>query len=99
VSSQDRDYQREVVERLRLPFAMLSDTGLQLAERLNVPTFRVGNLTLFKRLTFVIRNGAIEHVFYPIFPPNKHPQQVLAWLLSHPASPVEEPLRCGRADR
>lgn len=86
-SSQDRDYQREVVERLRLPFTMLSDTDLHLAEQLNLPTFRVGELTLFKRLTLVIRDGMIEHVFYPIFPPNEHAREVLIWLQSRPATP------------
>jgi peroxiredoxin len=89
VSSQGLDYQREVVERLRLPFAMLSDTELHLAKQLDLPTFRVGELTLFKRLTLVLRDGIIEHVFYPIFPPNEHAQQVLAWLHSCPAP------RCG----
>ena len=80
LSSQDSDYQREVVDRLRLPFAMLSDTGLMLAERLGLPTFEAGGQTLYKRLTLVIRDGAVEHVFYPIFPPNQHAQQVLDWL-------------------
>jgi peroxiredoxin len=75
------------VERLRLPFTMLSDTGLHLAEQLDLPTFRAGDRTLFKRLTLIIRNGIIEHVFYPIFPPNEHARQVLTWLQSHPAPP------------
>lgn len=80
VSSQDGDYQREVVERLRLPFAMLSDQHFQLAELLRLPTFEAGGLTLYRRLTLVIRGGAIEHVFYPIFPPSEHAREVLAWL-------------------
>jgi peroxiredoxin len=85
LSSQDSDYQRELVDRLRLPFAMLSDTELSLAEKLDLPIFQAGGLTLFKRLTLVIRDGTIEHAFYPIFPPNEHAQQVLAWLHSRPA--------------
>ncbi len=85
LSSQDGDYQREVVGRLRLPFAMLSDTQLALAETLRLPTFRATGMTLFKRLTLVISDATIEHVFYPVFPPNEHAQQVLAWLLSHAA--------------
>jgi peroxiredoxin len=85
VSSQDSHYQRELVDRLRLPFAMLSDTELGLAEMLGLPTFQAGDLTLFKRLTLVIRDDVIEHVFYPIFPPNEHAQEVLAWLHSRPA--------------
>ncbi|MGH3631442.1 MAG: peroxiredoxin [Sciscionella sp.] len=86
ISSQDTTYQREVAERLRLPFAMLSDTELGLAETLRLPTFRAGGRTLFTRLTLVIHDGAIEHAFYPVFPPNDHAQEVLAWLRSHPAA-------------
>lgn len=85
LSSQDRDYQRELVDRLRLPFAMLSDPELRLVEALGLPTFEAGGLTLFKRLTLVIRNGVIEHAFYPIFPPNEHAQEVLGWLCSKAA--------------
>jgi len=80
VSVQDTDYQQEVVDRLGLPFAMLSDTELRLAQELNLPTFRAGGQTLFKRLTLVIADGVIEHAFYPVFPPKEHAQQVLAWL-------------------
>lgn len=80
LSSQDSDYQNEVVERLQLPFLMLSDTSHQLAAQLNLPTFEAGGATLYKRITLVLRDNTIEHVFYPIFPPNEHAQQVLDWL-------------------
>lgn len=81
VSSQDAAYQAEVVDRLRLPFTMLSDVKFQLADALKLPTFQAsGHLRLYSRLTLIIRDGRIEHVFYPIFPPNAHAQQVLAWL-------------------
>lgn len=80
LSSQDRDYQREVVDRLGLPFALLSDTGFGLVEALGLPTFEASGQTLFKRLTLVILDGVIEHAFYPIFPPNEHAQEVLTWL-------------------
>ena len=86
LSSQDTDYQREVVERLRLPFEMLSDPDLGLASALDLPTFEVAELTLFKRLTLVIRDGVIEHVFYPIFPPNEHAHEVLTWLAENPTT-------------
>jgi peroxiredoxin/DNA-binding transcriptional MerR regulator len=84
LSSQDTDYQRELVHRLRLPFPMLSDTRLQLADGLQLPTFVAGGLPLYKRLTLVITDGTIQHAFYPIFPPNEHAQQVLRWLEEHP---------------
>lgn len=84
LSCQDSDYQREVVDRLRLPFDMLSDVELGLAEKLNLPTFHAGGRTLYKRLTLVIAGSAVQHAFYPIFPPNRHAQEVLAWLRAHP---------------
>lgn len=85
LSSQSIDYQAEVVDRLRLPFAMLSDAGFRLADALLLPTFAApGHPRLYSRLTLVIRDGVIEHAFYPIFPPNEHAQQVLEWLVRHP---------------
>jgi peroxiredoxin len=85
LSSQDTAYQAEVVSRLRLPFAMISDQRFELATALNLPTFGAqGQERLYSRLTLVIRDGRIEHVFYPIFPPNTHAQQVLQWLRANP---------------
>ncbi|WP_338100372.1 MerR family DNA-binding transcriptional regulator [Mycolicibacterium mageritense] len=84
LSSQDTDYQSEVVERLSLPFDMLSDPGFLVADALRLPTFEAGGARLYKRLTMVVRGGVIEHVFYPIFPPNEHAGQVLTWLREHP---------------
>ncbi|MFI6698674.1 redoxin family protein [Streptomyces sp. NPDC050509] len=84
LSSQDPDYQREVVERLNLPFEMVSDPTWSLAQALGLPLFEVNGRTLYKRLTLIIRDGVIEHVFYPVFPPNEHAHQVLAWLRTAP---------------
>jgi peroxiredoxin len=85
LSSQDTAYQREVVQRLRLPFQMLSDPTLSVADALNLPTFRAGGSRLFKRLTLIVEDGEIEHVFYPVHPPGEHAQQVLAWLGDNPS--------------
>lgn len=84
LSSQDTSYQRELVERLRLPFQMLSDSALSLAAALGLPTFQAGGLTLYKRLTLITAHNAVEHAFYPVFPPGQHAQQVLAWLRDNP---------------
>ncbi|MFF1876645.1 MerR family DNA-binding transcriptional regulator [Leifsonia sp. NPDC058230] len=84
LSSQTSDYQSEVVERLQLPFAMISDPQHELADALRLPTFEAGGMRLYSRLTLVVRDGRIEHTFYPIFPPNTHAQQVLSWLADHP---------------
>jgi peroxiredoxin/DNA-binding transcriptional MerR regulator len=82
LSSQDSDYQRELVERLRLPFAMLSDPGFALASALDLPTFQAADMRLYRRVTLIVRNQAIEHVFHPVSEPGRHAEQVLAWLRS-----------------
>ncbi|MFD0382969.1 redoxin family protein [Streptomyces stramineus] len=89
LSSQDGDYQREFADRLGLPFPILSDPDRRLADALDLPTFRAGSLTLFKRLTLIVRDGEIEHAFYPIFPPDQHARQVLTWLRENPSRPAE----------
>ena len=80
LSAQSLEDQREVVDRLHLPFAVLSDAGLAFARALRLPTFTVDGMELIKRLTLVIRGGAIEHVFYSIFPPDAHAADVCRWL-------------------
>ena len=80
LSTQDLDYQREAAERLHLPFAILSDKELKLTRALKLPTFEVDGMTLIKRMAWVIDDGVITHVFYPVFPPDKSAEQVIAWI-------------------
>ena len=80
LSSQDPEDQAEAAARLKLPFPLLSDSGLTLADQLRLPTFEAGDRPRYKRLTLVINDGRIEHVFYPVFPPDRHAAEVLAWL-------------------
>jgi len=82
VSTQDTDYQREAAERLHLPFELLSDSEFTLTDALRLPTFHFEGERLLKRLTLVVRAGGVEHVFYPVFPPDGHAEEVLAWLSS-----------------
>jgi peroxiredoxin len=70
LSTQDTLYQQEVAERLALPYAMLSDGGLALADRLGLPTFTTSGMTLYRRLTLIVAGGTIAHVFYPVYPPD-----------------------------
>ena len=90
LSSQQSRYQHELVERLRLPYPMLSDRSFALEQSLGLPTFEVGASTFYKRLTMVIRKTTIEHVFYPIFPPNEHARDVLAWIHDHTSGVSKE---------
>src|SRR6266850_1187100 len=84
LSTQTTAYQQEMVKRLEVPFEVLSDEQFALTKALRLPTFTVEGMTLLKRLTLVIRNGRIEQVFYPVFPPDKHAEEVIAWLKKHP---------------
>jgi peroxiredoxin len=80
MSTQDSDYQREAVERLHLPFAMLSDAALRFTRALGLPTFTVDGMTLQKRMVLVFDDGIIAKVFYPVFPPDQSAGVVAAWL-------------------
>jgi peroxiredoxin len=82
LSTQDTAYQTEAAERLHLPFPLLSDSSLILATALNLPLFKAGGMTLLKRLTMIISGGEIEHVFYPVFPPDENASKVIDWLSS-----------------
>ena len=85
LSAQSTEYQREAAGRLLLPYELLSDEGLAFTGALNLPTFEVESMTLIKRLTLVIRNGRIQKVFYPVFPPDANAAEVAAWLHSERA--------------
>jgi peroxiredoxin len=80
LSTQDTEYQREATQRLQLPFALLSDEDLAFADTLRLPTFEVDDMVLLKRLTLIIKDGRIEKVFYPVFPPDRSAQDVVGWL-------------------
>lgn len=49
---------------------------------MRLPTFRAAGMTLIKRLTMVVEDGVVRHVFYPVFPPDRHAEEVLAWVRS-----------------
>jgi peroxiredoxin len=84
ISAQQPAAQREFAEREHIPFALLSDSGLELATLLRLPMFEAGGLMLYRRLTFVAEAGTIVKVFYPVFPPDANASEVLAWLGEQP---------------
>jgi len=85
LSTQDTAYQREAVERLHLPFDLLSDADLAFTTALRLPTFAVEEMPLIKRLTLILTDGRIEKVFYPVFPPDRHADDVISWLWQNPS--------------
>ena len=80
LSTQDTAYQREAAARLHLPFPLLSDEKLAFAKALNLPTFTAAGMTLLKRMALVIDDGVISKAFYPVFPPDKNAEEVVAWI-------------------
>jgi peroxiredoxin len=82
LSTQDTAYQSEAATRLHLPFPILSDEKLAWTRALKLPTFTVAGMTLLKRMALVIDDGVISKVFYPVFPPDKNAEEVIAWLSS-----------------
>jgi peroxiredoxin len=80
ISAQTPAEQSEFAAREHIPFALLSDSGLELAGQLGLPTFEAGGMTLYRRLTLVAAAGTIAKAFYPVFPPDRDAAAVLAWL-------------------
>ncbi|WP_115863324.1 peroxiredoxin [Halorussus litoreus] len=84
LSTQSSEYQREARTRLDLPFEMLSDAERELTNELDLPSFTIEGDDYLERLTLVVTDGRIEHVFYPIFPPDEHASEVLEWVQENP---------------
>ena len=84
ISTQATSYQQEMVQRLHLPYEVLSDAAFQLTNALALPTFEAGGMRLLKRLTLIVRSNRIEKCFYPVFPPDADAAQVLKWLREQP---------------
>ena len=80
ISTQSTSYQKEVVERLHLPYEILSDDDFKLTQELNLPTLNVDNMTLIKRITLICEDSKIIKVFYPVFPPHKNVVEVIKWI-------------------
>lgn len=80
VSTQPTAYQRELVQRLDLPFEIASDEQFALQRSLSLPTFATGGVTYLRRLTLAIQDGRIVRVYYPVPAPGAHAREVCAWL-------------------
>jgi peroxiredoxin len=80
LSAQTLEEQVELSERLGILYPVISDPELALRDALSLPTFDFEGQTLYKRLTLVFERGRIEKCFYPVFPPDRHAEEVVAWL-------------------
>ena len=77
LSTQSTEYQKELATRLHLPYPILSDEKLEFAKILKLPTFKVLNMNLLKRITLILKDNKIIKYFYPIFPPTKNIEDVI----------------------
>ena len=82
MSTQDTNYQKEMAERLHLPFPVISDANFEFCDALNIPTFNVDGKRLMKRVTIIFRDEVIKAVHYPVFPSNSDPEWVISYLSS-----------------
>ena len=80
LSVQTLEEQIELAERIHTPFPVIADPERRLGSALGLPTFEFDGVTLYKRVTLVLRAGTIAKVFYPVFPPDRNAEEVLAWL-------------------
>lgn len=83
MSAQTAEDQIEAVQRLQLPYELLSDNALLFAQTLGLPVFEAGGMRLLKRVTLIVKKGMVAKYFYPVFPPDKNANEVLSWLRVH----------------
>ncbi len=87
-STQTTTFQQEFSQRNHIPFPILSDADLVLTRQLRLPCFEFaihdfgggGPTTLIRRMAWYVESGAIRHVWYPVFPPDKNAEEVFSWL-------------------
>jgi peroxiredoxin len=80
LSAQPLGDQIELAERLHILYPVIADPEQRLGAAIGLPTFEFDGLTVYRRVTLVLEAGRIRKVFYPVFPPDKNAEEVLAWL-------------------
>jgi peroxiredoxin len=86
ISTQPTEEQREAAQRLHLPFPLLSDAEGRLTAALGLPTMAVAGMTRLRRLTLIARDRQVRKVFFPVFPPDRNPEDVRAWMAGSPTA-------------
>ena len=82
LSAQALEEQVELAERLHILYPVIADPERRLGEALDLPTFEFEGATLYRRVTLIFEAGRIAKVFYPVFPPDRNAEEVVAWLAS-----------------
>ena len=74
------EWQKEFVARNGLTFRLLSDHDMAFQSRLGLPMFETGGELYLQRLTFILHDGIISSVRFPIPEPERDAAEVLAAL-------------------
>ena len=80
LSTQSTEYQKELADRIHLPYSILSDEKFEFAKKFKLPFFNVDKMDLIKRITLILEDNKIIKYFYPIFPPTKNVEDVIRYL-------------------
>ena len=80
VSSQSINDIKEMTVRLKIPYDVVSDKELLFAKSMKLPIFSIGKNNFLKRITVIAEKSVIKKVFYPIYSPQNHIDEVLGWL-------------------
>ncbi len=80
LSVQTTDYQKEMADRLHLPFPVVSDSNHEFSKAMNMPTFVAAGMNLLRRVTLIAEDGVIKAIHYPIFPSDSDPTWVIDYL-------------------
>ena len=80
ISTQTVTDNKEMTQRLSVPYDVLCDEKLELKNLLNLPTFSINKKEYLRRLTIIVEKNIIKKVFYPIYIVEKHIDEVLKWL-------------------
>ena len=99
LSTQVHEEQVEFSRRQHLPFLLLSDPDQIFGEALDLPVFQADDIVAYKRMTIIARAGTIAHVRYPVFPPDRDADEVLAWLYNAARADASASRPVGDSDR
>ncbi|MCJ1396083.1 hypothetical protein MMC18_008971 [Xylographa bjoerkii] len=80
LSTQGTEYQKEVHDRVHLPYELLSDEGLGFVKAMRLPTIEWEGKQLVKRITLAVEKRKVVKYWYPVFPPDRNVLDVLDWL-------------------
>ena len=72
-----------MVERLKVPFEVLSDERMAFTRRAEAADVHRRRHDADQAADLVASGGRIEHVFYPVFPPDTHADEVIARPKAH----------------